>query len=82
MGQQKKPFPPPKHIDQVLEVVEVETDHLERLHPSLRANFVPLPEINSALTDEQLAEIFGGDWKALHDVIRLARKIVPENMDE
>lgn len=77
MGQQKKPFAPPKNINQVLEI-----NHLERLHPSLRANFVPLPEINSSLTDEQLAEIFGGDWKALHDVIRLARKIVPENVDE
>ena len=77
MGQQKKPFAPPKNINQVLEA-----NHLERLHPSLRANFVPLPEINNSLTDEQLAEIFGGDWKALHDVIRLARKIVPENVDE
>ena len=77
MGQQKKPFVPPKNIDLVMEV-----DYLERLHPSLRANFVPLPETNSSLTDEQLAEIFGGDWKALHDVIRLARKIIPENVNE
>ncbi len=77
MGQQKKLFSPPKDINQVLE-----TSHLERLHPSLRENFVPLPEIHNSLTDEQLAEIFGGDWKALCDVIRLARKIVPENVDE
>lgn len=77
MGSQKKPFAPPKNIDQVLEA-----NYLERLHPSLRANFVPLPEINSSLTDEQLAEIFGGDWKALYDVIRLARKIIPENVNE
>jgi hypothetical protein len=74
MGQQKKPIAPPNQ--------PIEGDHLARIHPSLKANFVPLPEINSSLTDKQLAEIFGGDWKALHDVIRLARKIVPENVDE
>ena len=74
MRQTKKPIASPDR--------PIENNYLARIHPSLRVNFVPLPEINSALTDEQLAEIFGGDWKALHDVIRLARKIVPENVDE
>jgi hypothetical protein len=76
MGQQKKLFAPRKDINQILE-----TNHIERLHPSLRANFVPLPEINNSLTDEQLAEIFGGDWKVLHDVIRLAPRVIQEGTD-
>jgi hypothetical protein len=76
MGQRKKPFTPSKQSAQV-----VENNYLERLHPSLRANFVPLPEVNNLLTDKQLSEIFGGDWKALRDVIRLAPLIVQESMD-
>jgi hypothetical protein len=38
---------------------------------------VPLPEISNSLTNEQLAEIFGGDWNALRDVVRLARQATP-----
>lgn len=67
MGQPKKSFTPSKQSAQV-----VENNYLERLHPSLRAKFVPLPKATDLLTDEQLTEIFGGDWKALRDVIRLA----------
>ena len=57
------------------------SDVIERLHPSLRAKFVPLPEAGDALTDEQLAEIFGGDLAALRDVIRLIRHTVQEKVD-
>jgi hypothetical protein len=58
------------------------SDILSRIHPALRENFVPLPEINNALTDEQLASVFGGDWSALRDVMRLVRNNVPEKMDK
>ena len=51
-----------------------EADLVERLHPSLRAKFVPLPESGDTLTDEQLDQIFGGDLSALRDVIRLAQQ--------
>ena len=57
-------------------------DVIERLHPSLRAKFFPLPESGDALTDEQLAEIFGGDLTALRDVIRLVRQAAQENVDQ
>ena len=57
-------------------------DVLERLHPSLRAKFFPLPESGDALTDEQLSEIFGGDLTALRDVIRLIRQTAQENVDQ
>ena len=70
MGHQQKP------------IAVKENEYLDRLHPSLKAKFVPLPEANNVLTDEQLGEIFGGDWKALRDVVRLARQVVPENVEE
>jgi hypothetical protein len=73
MGQRKKPIEPPNQL--------IEGDHLARIHPSLKANFVPLPEINNSLTNEQLAEIFGGDWNALRDVVRLARQVTPESIE-
>lgn len=44
---------------------------IERIHPSLRGKYTPLPDANSDLTDEQLAEIFSGNHKALGDILRL-----------
>lgn len=52
---------------------------IERLHPSLREKFIPLPKTDDVLTDEQLAEIFSGDLRALRDVIKLARHTVRDN---
>jgi hypothetical protein len=46
----------------------------ERVHPSLRASFVPLPGVNTVLTDEQLDAVFGGDLDALRDMLRLVRQ--------
>ncbi len=43
----------------------------ERLHPSLRENYVALPPAGEALSDEQLAAVFGGDLRAIGDVLRL-----------
>ncbi len=60
----------------------VAPDVIDRLHPSLRAKFFPLPESGDALTDEQLAEIFGGDLNALRDVIRLIRQTAQKNVDQ
>lgn len=57
-------------------------DLLSRIHPALREDFVPLPEINNALNDDQLASVFGGDWSALRDLMRLVRNNVPEKMDK
>lgn len=74
MGQQQKSIAAPDQAK--------ENNYLDRLHPSLKANFVPLPEANNMLTDKQLGEIFGGDWKALRDVVRLARQAVSENTDK
>ncbi len=44
---------------------------MERLHPSLRNGFISLPGNNTPLTREQLKAIFGGDLKALREVIKL-----------
>lgn len=44
----------------------------ERLHPSLRENFVPLPQAGTILTLEQLEAIFGGDLRGLHALAQLA----------
>jgi hypothetical protein len=46
----------------------------ERVHPSLRASFVPLPGVDTVLTDEQLDAVFGGDLSALRDMLRLVRQ--------
>ena len=46
----------------------------ERVHPSLRASFVPLPGVDIVLTDEQLDAVFGGDLEALRDMLRLVRQ--------
>ena len=54
---------------------------VERVHPSLREKFIPLPKADDVLTDEQLAEIFGGDLKALRDVIKLAKYMVQDNTE-
>lgn len=45
----------------------------ERLHPTLRDNYIPLPEAGIKLTDEQVTMIFSGDLTALQDVIQFAR---------
>lgn len=49
-------------------------DLIQRLHPTLRAKFVPLPTLDDTLTYEQLTQIFGGDLTALKDVVRLIHK--------
>lgn len=47
---------------------------INRIHPSLRNKFVPLPDASDALTDEQLAEIFGGNHNTLGDIMRLIQQ--------
>lgn len=54
----------------------------ERLHPSLRENYVALPPAGEPLTDEQLTSVFGGDLRAIGDVLRLGIvKRTDENID-
>lgn len=50
----------------------------DRIHPSLRESFVPLPPVGTPLTDEQLKAIFNGDRKALRDLWRLSRITQPK----
>ncbi len=45
---------------------------IERLHPSLRENFVLLPPAGTILTPKQLEAIFGGDLRGLRDLAQLA----------
>lgn len=47
---------------------------MERLHPSLRESFVPLPPKGIRLTQKQLDAVFAGDLRALRDLVRLAYK--------
>ena len=47
---------------------------IERIHPGLRGKFTLLPDASDDLTDEQLAEIFGGNYKALGDIVRLIQQ--------
>lgn len=47
---------------------------INRIHPSLRNKFVPLPDTSDDLTDEQLAEIFGGNHNTLGDIMRLIQQ--------
>jgi len=47
---------------------------INRIHPSLRNKFVPLPDASDDLTDEQLAEIFGGNHNTLGDIMRLIQQ--------
>ncbi len=47
---------------------------IDRIHPSLRGKFIQLPDAHSDLTDEQLAEIFGGNHNALGDIVRLIQQ--------
>ena len=56
-------------------------NQLERLHPALRTNFVPLPEAGETLTDEQLSAIFSGDLSAFRDVVQLVRHQIPKNTE-
>lgn len=46
-------------------------DSINRLHPSLRDGFVSLPGGESMLTLEQLDAVFGGDRRALRDMVKL-----------
>lgn len=68
MGRQQKRVEPVQRSEQVLA-----DGYLARMHPSLRANFVPLPKAGETLTDEQLTAIFSGDLSALQDLVRLVR---------
>jgi hypothetical protein len=45
---------------------------MDRLHPSLRENFVLLPPAGITLTPDQLAAIFGGDLRGLSALAQLA----------
>jgi hypothetical protein len=56
--------------------VSATCDVVERLHPSLRTKFIPLPDASQMLTDEQLAQVFSGDLTALRDVARLIRQTI------
>jgi hypothetical protein len=47
---------------------------IERLHPSLKESFVPLPPKGTRLTPIQLEAVFAGDLRALRDLARLAYK--------
>jgi hypothetical protein len=47
---------------------------MERLHPSLKESFVPLPSKGTHLTPKQLEAVFAGDLRALRDLARLAYK--------
>lgn len=47
---------------------------VERLHPSLKESFVPLPPKGTRLTPQQLEAVFAGDLRALRDLARLAYK--------
>jgi hypothetical protein len=47
---------------------------MERLHPSLRESFVPLPPVGTTLTQAQLDAVFAGDLRVLRDLARLAYK--------
>ncbi|MBZ0318109.1 MAG: hypothetical protein K8L91_16935 [Anaerolineae bacterium] len=53
---------------------------LSRLHPDFQSSFVPLPPTDVALDAEQLKSFFGGDIRAAHELIRLARTIVETRM--
>lgn len=77
MGRQKKQAEPSKQPNKASD-----EGHLARLHPSLRAQFVPLPKAGEALTDEQLSAVFSGDLSALRDVAQLARQQIPKNNDQ
>ena len=46
----------------------------ERLHPSLKESFVPLPPVGTRLSDDQLDAVFAGDLRVLRDLARLAYK--------
>ena len=48
-----------------------------QLHPSLRATFVSLPGRDSMLTPEQLDAVFGGDRRALRDMVKLVFQTPP-----
>lgn len=54
---------------------------LEHLHPSLRESFVPLPPIGMTLNEHQLMSVFGGDIRALSDVVRLVYQPEPFETD-
>ena len=47
---------------------------IERLHPSLKESFMPLPPSGIPLTQAQLAAVFAGDLRVLRDLARLAYK--------
>jgi hypothetical protein len=47
---------------------------VERLHPSLKESFVPLPPKGTRLTPQQLEAVFAGDLRALRDLARLVYK--------
>lgn len=74
MGRQKKSAKQPNKASG--------NSYLVRVHPSLRAKFVPLPKAGETLTDEQLLAIFDGDLSALRDVIQLVHQPIPQNSDQ
>jgi hypothetical protein len=77
MGQQKKQAEPSQQPNKASD-----DGHLARLHPSLRAQFVPLPKAGETLTDDQLSAVFSGDLSALRDVVQLIRQQPSQNPDQ
>jgi hypothetical protein len=47
-------------------------DEYKNLPSNLVGSFIPLPPSGTALSDEQLKAIFGGDLRVLQDMARLA----------
>lgn len=50
----------------------------DRIHPSLRESFTPLPPVGTLLTDDQLNAVFSGDRRVLRDLWRLSHKNQPK----
>lgn len=73
---QRKPQTAPSDQSNILS----KHDLIERLHPSLRIHFTPLPKAGDPLTDEQLAAIFCGDLSALNDLLCLVQQFEKINV--
>lgn len=67
MGRQQKRVESVQRSEQTLA-----DGYLARMHPSLRANFVPLPPAGTKLSPAELEAIFGGDLRALRDLAGLS----------
>lgn len=75
MGQQNKSAERSQHLDKT-------SIYVDRVHPSLRTKFIPLPKPGETLTDEQLSALFSGDVNALRDVISLVQQQILEKTEK